>query len=41
MGRRRKSRFLNGKFHDTIYMDILREEFAQEGKEYIRNKNVK
>lgn len=41
MGRRRKSRFLNGKFHDTIYMDILREEFRQEGKEYIRNKNVK
>lgn len=40
MGRRRKSEFLNGKFYDTIYMDILREEFEQAGKEYIRNKNV-
>lgn len=41
MGRRRKANFINGKFYDTIYMDILREEFDQEGKEYIRNKNVR
>ena len=40
-GVRRKSIFLNGKFYDTIYMDILREEFYNLGKEYIRNKNVK
>lgn len=40
MGRRRKANFVNGKFYDTIYMDILREEFEQAGKEYIRNKNV-
>ena len=41
MGRRRKSIFINGKFYDKIYMDILREEFNNLGKEYIRNKNVK
>lgn len=40
MGRRRKANFLNGKFYDTVYMDILRDEFEQAGKEYIRNKNV-
>ena len=36
-GRRRKSNYLNGKYYDTISMDILAEEF--EG-DYIRNKNV-
>lgn len=40
-GRRRKANFINGKFYDTVYMDILKEEFEKEGKEYIRNKNVK
>jgi len=39
-GRRRKSNFINGKYYDSIYMDILREEFDREGKEYIRNKNI-
>lgn len=37
-GRRRKSNFINGKYYDTIEMDILEEEF--EG-DYIRNKNIK
>ena len=36
-GRRRESYFLNGKYYDHIYMDILDREF--EG-DYIRNKNV-
>ena len=36
-GRLRKNCFINGHYHDTLYMDILKEEF--EG-EYIRNKNV-
>lgn len=36
-GRRRESYFLNGKYYDNIYMDILAKEF--EG-EYIRNKNI-
>lgn len=36
-GRRRKCKFLNGKYYDLLNMDILRDEF--EG-EYIRNKNV-
>ena len=36
-GRRRKSKFINGKYYDTVYMDILAEEF--EG-DYIRNKNI-
>lgn len=36
MGRRRKCRFLNGKYYDIIYMDILEEEF--EGI-FIQNKN--
>ncbi len=35
-GRRRKSEFVNGKYYDTIEMDILAEEF--EG-DFIRNKN--
>ena len=36
-GRRRKCKFINGKYYDSISMDILAEEF--EG-DYIRNKNV-
>ena len=36
-GRRRKCRFVDGKYYDRISMDILDEEF--EG-DYIRNKNV-
>lgn len=41
MGRRRKEKFINGKYYDTIYMDILKEEFDEMCKEYIRNKNIK
>lgn len=41
MGRKRDSRFLNGKFRDTIYMDILRKEFDQAEREYVRNKNIR
>ena len=36
-GRRRESYFLNGKYYDHIYMDILAREF--DGN-YIKNKNV-
>ena len=36
-GRRRKCKFVNGKYYDSIAMDILADEF--EG-DYIRNKNV-
>lgn len=36
-GRRRESHFLNGKYYDDVYMDILAREF--EGN-YIKNKNV-
>ena len=36
-GRRRKCKFVNGKYYDSISMDILTEEF--EG-DFIRNKNV-
>ena len=36
-GRRRKCKYINGKYYDTISMDILAEEF--EG-DYIRNKNI-
>lgn len=36
-GRRRKCNFINGKYYDTIEMDILAEEF--EGN-YIKNKNI-
>ncbi len=39
MGRKRKAKFINGKYYDTLVMDILREEF--EGREYIKNKNVR
>lgn len=37
-GRRRKCEFINGKYYDTIEMDILAEEF---NGDYIRNKNIK
>ena len=37
-GRRRKCNFLNGKYYDTIEMDILAEEFKEN---YIQNKNIK
>lgn len=36
-GRRRKCRFVNGKYCDTIEMDILSEEFNED---CIRNKNI-
>ena len=36
-GRLRENYFLNGKYYDVVYMDILENEF--EG-EYIRNKNI-
>lgn len=38
IGKRRNCRFLNGKYHDIVCMDILASEF--EG-DYIKNKNVK
>lgn len=37
MGRRRKSRFINGKYYDQIQMDILSEEFQGT---YIQNKHI-
>lgn len=37
-GRRRKVEFVNGKYYDLIYMDVLADEFKEE---YIKNKNVK
>lgn len=36
-GRRRECYFLNGKYYDRIYMDILASEFQGN---YIRNKNI-
>lgn len=36
-GRRRKCRFVNGKYYDLISMDILADEFKQS---FIKNKNV-
>lgn len=36
-GRRRKSKFINGKYYDTIEMDILAEEFKDS---FIKNKNI-
>lgn len=36
-GKRRECVFLNGKYYDTIEMDILAEEFKGE---YIKNKNI-
>ena len=35
-GRRRKCKFINGKYYDCIEMDILAEEFKES---YIKNKN--
>ena len=37
IGRRRKSKFINGKYYDAISMDILAEEFT---KDAIKNKNI-
>lgn len=36
-GRHRESRFVNGKWYDTISMDILENEFTES---FIRNKNI-
>ena len=36
-GRRRKCKFINGKYYDSISMDILAEEFTGD---FIKNKNV-
>lgn len=36
-GRIRENRFVNGKYYDTIIMDILESEFKET---YIRNKNI-
>lgn len=38
IGRRRKSYFVNGKYYDIIFMDILAEEFTEN---YIKNKEIK
>ena len=38
IGRRRKCRFINGRYYDSIIMDILAEEFTES---YIKNKNIK
>lgn len=37
IGRRRKCKFINNKYHDVISMDILAEEFQGD---YIKNKNI-
>lgn len=37
VGRQRKNKFVNGKYYDTIHMDILNEEFKGN---FIKNKNV-
>lgn len=36
-GRRRKAYFLNGKYYDEVFMDVLAEEFTES---YIKNKNI-
>ena len=36
-GRRRKCKFINGKYYDSISMDILAEEFTES---FIKNKNI-
>ena len=36
-GRRRKCRYVNGKYYDSIEMDVLKEEFT---KSYIKNKHI-
>lgn len=38
IGALRKSKFVNGKYYDLVFMDILAEEFSGD---YIKNKNVK
>ena len=38
IGRRRKCNFINGKYYDSILMDILAEEFTES---YIKNKNIR
>ena len=38
IGRKRKCNFINGKYYDSILMDILTEEFTES---YIKNKNIK
>ena len=37
IGRRRKCKFINGKYYDSILMDILAEEFTGS---FIKNKNI-
>lgn len=37
IGRRRQCYFLNGKYYDDVYMDILANEFKES---YIKNKNI-
>ena len=37
IGRIRENSFINGKYYDTIVMDILENEFSES---YIRNKNI-
>jgi RimJ/RimL family protein N-acetyltransferase len=37
IGRRRKSTFVDGKYYDTVIMDVLAEEFKES---YIKNKNI-
>ena len=37
IGRRRESYFLNGKYYDDVYMDILSDEFSES---YIKNKII-
>lgn len=36
-GKLRENYFLNGKYYDVIYMDLLKREFKGS---YIRNKNI-
>jgi len=36
-GRRRQAYFVNGKYFDLVYMDVLSEEFTES---YIKNKNI-
>ena len=38
VGRRRKARFIDGKYHDDIIMDILKDEWLAESKEKSRGK---
>lgn len=37
-GRNRQAVYLNGKYYDRLYMDILKEEFGDSS--YIKNKNI-